>query len=119
MWNKDYEAEKAKYVDSMIFRILELEAENEFLKGAVNSNKAGALNAGARYAISPKEAELRENLDSANKKYRMITQQYAELKAAYDANNPEVSGLRKVAKWYVNYGFIGILKKIWGKIKRG
>ena len=44
MWNRDYEAEKAKYVDSMIFRIMELETENELLKERMNSDRPAAQN---------------------------------------------------------------------------
>ena len=46
MWNRDYEAEKAKYVDSMIFRIMELETENELLKERMNSDRPAAQKIG-------------------------------------------------------------------------
>ncbi len=124
MWNRDYEAEKAKYVDSMIFRIMELETENELLKERMNSDRPAAQNNNVNNASSNTnnnvrhvEEELRGKLNEANLKYRKVTQQYAELKAAYDAANPKVSGLRKIAKWYANYGIIGIFRKIGGKLK--
>ena len=142
MWNRDYEAEKAKYVDSMIFRIMELETENELLKERINSSgqavQVQVQDNNVRYMVEDLRAKLDEanskyrmvtqqyaelkaahdaSLYEVNSKYRMVTQQYAELKAAYDASNPKVSGLRKIAKLYANYGIIGIFKKIWRKIR--
>lgn len=117
MWNRDYEAEKARYVDSMIFRIVELETENELLKEKTNYSQPvvqSVQNSSDPYICG----DLRGKLNEANLKYRKVTQQYAELKAAYDASNPKVSGLRKIAKWYANYGIIGICKKIGKKLKR-
>lgn len=114
MWNRDYEAEKAKYVDSMIFRIMELETENELLKERLNSSEHTVKDSNMQNIGE----DLRTKLNEANLKYRAVTQQYAELKTAYDACNPEVSGLRKIARLYANYGIRGIFKKIWKKLRK-
>ena len=42
MQNKNYEAVKAKYVDEMMLRIMELEASNEMLKEKISANSAAA-----------------------------------------------------------------------------
>ena len=114
MWNRDYEAEKARYVDSMIFRIMELETENELLKERLNSSGQVLKGNNMQYMSE----DLLTKLNEANLKYRAVTQKYAELKTAYDASNPEVSGLRKIAKLYANYGIRGIFKKIWKKLRK-
>lgn len=110
MHNKSYEAEKAKYVDTLIFRVMELEAQNEILKERLNLGQAYTN------SNSMKEKELRERLTEANEKYKRVTAQYAELKAAYQLKRESITGLRKVARAYAEYGFLGLLKKILGKL---
>lgn len=106
--NRNYEAEKAKYVDTLIFRVMELEAKNEILheklSGQGNNN----------YINSKEYQNLRKKLMEANEKYRKVTMQYAALKESINTSN-DLHGLRKFAKKYADYGLVGICKKLMKK----
>ena len=120
MQNKNYEAVKAKYVDEMMLRIMELEASNEMLKEKISANSAAAPKTSGAPVSSPgmpanasSVSELKAKLDEANKKYRMVTNQYNTLKVAYNKEFSKKRGLRRVAQLYAAYGisgFFGILK---------
>lgn len=41
MENREYEAEKARYVDTLMFRVMELESQNDILREKLNNNFIG------------------------------------------------------------------------------
>lgn len=108
MENREYEAEKARYVDTLMFRVMELESQNDILREKLNGQKEMV-----KPGISLVETELREKLNEANRKYRMVTEQNASLKERCQFRN--VKGLRKVALIYAEIGLGGIVKKIFNK----
>ena len=112
MENREYEAEKARYVDTLMFRVMELESQNDILREKLNNNFIGQKEM-VKPGISLVETELREKLNEANRKYRMVTEQNASLKERCQFRN--VKGLRKVALIYAENGLGGIVKKIFNK----